>query len=245
MTANRVSRRAALTAFSVSVLALPVLLSACGESEPPPTFRPLGWEYLTPLKLNVARVDIDDSWTPRAGTREKGFLAPTPPVDALRKMAEDRLIAGGSSGRAAFVIEDASIAQVRSNYVGRFAVRLDMRTASGTRMGYAEARVSRTRAIRDDSPEGTRAELYDMVRQMMSDMNVEFEFQIRRSLREYLQTTAPAAPGPGPVEQQDLAPPPPPVATPQLVPSPPPLPPAPPRPSAVPFATPNPSPLVR
>jgi hypothetical protein len=39
-------------------------------------------------------------------------------------------------------------------------------------------------------------------------MNVEFEFQVRRSLKEYLQDTATVAPPPAPLQTQDLAPPP-------------------------------------
>lgn len=235
MTTNLVSRRAALTAPLLTVLGL----AACGEEAPPPVFAPLRWNYLPPLKLNVARIDIDDSWTPRGGAREKGFLAPTPPVDALRRMAEDRLIAGGNAGRALFVIDDASIRQSRDDYQGSFAVHLDISTADGSRSGYAEARVTRQRAIQDDSPNGMRAELYDMVRQMMSDMNVEFEFRVQQSLRDDLQTTAPAAPPPGPVDQENLTPP-----SPEL-PLPPAEPTAPPRPSAVPFYRPAPTQLGR
>ena len=47
------------------------------------------------------------------------------------------------------------------------------------------------------------AALYDMTRAMMDDMNVELEFQIRRSLRDWLQDPT-AAPPPAPVEQQEL-----------------------------------------
>jgi hypothetical protein len=233
MTTNRVSRRAALTMLSFTA----VYLAACGGPSVPTSFVPLGWDYLPRLKLNVAVIDIDDSWKPR-GAQEKGFLAPTPPLDALRKMAEDRLVAAGMSGRAVFVIEDASIAQSRGAYVGSFAVRLDVSTSDGTRSGYAEARVVRRRAMNDDSPDGVRAGLYDIVKQMMSDMNVELEYQIRRSLRDYLQTTEPAAPEPAPVEHEDLAPP---TSTPAI----PAAPFAPPRPSAVPFSSPAPTPLVR
>ena len=225
MTTSLLSRRAALTALCLPAL---VPLAGCGGEPVPTSFAQLGWDYLPPLKLNVARIDTDDSWTPRAGTREKGFLAPTSPVEALRKMAEDRLIAGGSAGRALFVIDDASIQQVRDDYVGSFAVHLDVSTTEGTRSGYAEARVVRRRAIRNDSPDGVRAELYDLVKQMMADMNVEFEFQVHRSLRDYLQTTAPAAPEPGPVDRQELAPP-----APETV--------APSYPSATPFSSPAPS----
>jgi hypothetical protein len=39
---------------------------------------------------------------------------------------------------------------------------------------------------------------------MMDDINVEFEYQLRRSLSEYLQTTSPGAPPPPPVQSQDL-----------------------------------------
>ena len=242
MTANLVSRRAALT-----VLALPALLTACaGKAKAPTSFAPLSWDYLPRLKLNVAVVDVDDSWTPRAGAREKGFLAPTPPVDALRKMADDRLIAGGSSGRAVFVIDDASIVQSRENYEGSFAVHLDVSTSDGTHSGYAEAKVTRQRTIVNDTPDWARAELYDMVKQMMNDMNVEFELQVRSKLHEYLQVSTPAVPAPGPVDQQELTEP---APTTILVPSPPPtVPPAPAaltRPSAVPFSTPDPTPLAR
>ena len=259
MTANRVSRRAALTAFARAGLApgllgLPALLAGCGGPTQPTSFAPMGWDYLPRLKLNVAVIDIDDSWTPRAAGRERGFLAPTSPVDALRRMAEDRLLAAGTSGKAVFVIDDASIEQRGDSYVGTFAVHLDVSTSEGTRSGYAEARVTRTRSIRDDSPQGVRAELYDMVRQMMADMNVEFEYQVRQTLRDYLQTTAPVAPAPGPVEQQNLAPPglpsqPAPLAPPEAA-APPPRapvlapPPVPAVPSAVPFSSPGPTTLT-
>ena len=38
---------------------------------------------------------------------------------------------------------------------------------------------------------------------MMDDMNVEFEFQARRALRNWLQSAEPA-PAPAPVQQQEL-----------------------------------------
>ncbi|MDR3660500.1 MAG: hypothetical protein P4L86_08885, partial [Mycobacterium sp.] len=204
MTANRVSRRAALTALP---LCLPAVLTACGGTPVPTSFAPLSWDYLPRLRLNVASIDIDDSWTPDPGSRDQGFLAPTPPVAALRQMAQDRLVAAGTSGRATFVIDDASVVQSRDKYAGTFAAHLDISTSDGTRSGYTEARVLRTRNIDDDSPAGKRAELYGLIKQMMSDMNVEVEYQIRRSLHDYRLTGAPAAPGPGPVQQQDLAPP--------------------------------------
>jgi hypothetical protein len=199
--ASRVTARLAL--------ALPLLLAACaGSEEPPRSFPPLTYDYLTKLKLNVARLNIDDSWTPPAGSNQIGNMSPVQPLDTLRKMAQDRLVPGGSSGRAVFVIDNASIVETPTNYQGSFAVHLDITTSDGTRSGYAEARVTRTRGrSEDESPDAGRAELYDLVHQMMNDMNVEFEYQVRRSLRDYLQTTTPIVPQPGPVQTQDLSPP--------------------------------------
>jgi hypothetical protein len=193
-----------------SALLLPLLLASCGgDHEPPRAFPPLTYDYLTKIRLDVARIDVDDSWTPKQyGRQHVEYLSPVAPLDALRRMGQDRLIPGGSNGHAVFVIDDASIVQVGGRWEGNFAVHLDVSSGDGTRSGYAEARVSRVRSLPDDdSAEGIRAALYDMTRQMMDDMNVEFEYQIRRSLRDYLQSVSPGAPTPAPVQTQDLAPP--------------------------------------
>jgi len=117
-------------------------------------------------------------------------------------------VPGASSGHAVFVIDEASIVQVHDELQGRMAVHLDITTSDGTRTGYAEARVSRNQTFSNDRPNAMRATLDELVQQMMGDMNVEFEFQVRRSLRAYLQTTAPTASEPQQVQTEDLAPPP-------------------------------------
>jgi len=191
-----------------SVLLLPVLLAACTTESPPQNFPPLAYDYLTKLKLNVANIDIDDSWTPHVDTGlHVESMSPVQPLDALRRLAHDRLIPGGASGQAQFTIDDASIVQLPDGYHGSLAVHLDVdvNNAGGTHSGHAEARVTRVRIPGDDtSPEAVRAGLYEMTRQMMDDINVEFEYQLRRSLSEYLQTTSPGAPSPPPVQSQDL-----------------------------------------
>ena len=191
-------RRAALALFGAA------LLAACGHSVPEERFAPLDFDYLTKLKLNVANIEIDDSWTPRNGGRQVGAMSPANPLDALRLMGQQRLVPRGTSGRARFVIEDASIVQTAGQYSGNFLVHLDVATSDGSRSGYAEARVSRSTAITDDSAAGRRAALYELTKQMMADMNVEFEYQVRRSLRDYLQSTDGTAPAPEAVQSQDL-----------------------------------------
>ncbi len=119
-------------------------------------------------------------------------------------MAADRLVAGGSLGRAVFTVEDASIRRIPGGLEGALAVRLDVLTSDGKRAGFAEARVMRR--LQGYENDDFRGALYDLTRQMMDDMNVEFEFQVRRSLRDWLQV-ATTAPVPPPVQQQPLTPP--------------------------------------
>lgn len=184
---TRLPRRAALL--------LPWAAAACGGDGPTRAMPPLRYDYLAPLRLNVAVVDVGSAPPPSPVEA----LSPVPAGATLRRMALDRLAAGGSSGRAAFVIDTAQIDQSSRGLTGLMAVRLDILTDDGARAGYAEVRVSRSATTGDD----LRSALYDLTRQMMDDMNVELEFEIRRSLRDWLQEPT-AVPSPAPVEQQEL-----------------------------------------
>jgi hypothetical protein len=186
-----------------ATLLLPLVLTTCAREEQPASpasFEPLRFDYLTPIGLNVASVLIEQRFVP--GAADLGRYDPVQPVQALRQMAEDRLHALGASGRAVFVILDASIVRNGGSYIGSLAAGLDLYASDNTRAGFAEARASRTRTI-DDGPIGPA--LYEMTKRLMDAMNVEFEYQVRRSLREWL-VAAPAS-APAPVEEQALPPP--------------------------------------
>ncbi len=190
--------------FVLSIL-LPFGLAGCGATDDPPqVYSPVSYDYLTKLRLNVASLDIDDSVAPNTEPRDMSRFAPIRPVDALRQMAQDRLVAQGSSGRAVFVVDEASIVQVRDRYEGRMVAHLDVTTSDGTRSGYAEARVQRSSGFTKDGPNATRAALNTLITQMMTDMNVELEFQVRRSLRAYLAVTTPASSPPAAIQTEDL-----------------------------------------
>lgn len=204
MTAQPLRRR--------TCLLLPLLLAACGGE--PRSYPPLRYDYLPQIRLNVAQVDVQQDFVPSGVAPDVTPLDPVQPVDVLRQLATDRLKPFGPAGRAVLVIQNASLIQRDDAITGTLAVRLDIYTTGNTRVGYAEARVSRQHTGHIDD---MRQTLYDMTRQMMDAMNVELEYQIKRSLNGWLTTgTAPAptvqqqpltAPGAPPPPQQPLMPP--------------------------------------
>ena len=187
------SRRAALF--------LPLVAAGCGgggEIAERTNFPPLTFGHLTPLPLNVSALEI----APLPPPDSLAALDPAPPGPALVRMANDRLTTVGTLGSARFTVETASLQRRAGGIDGAMAVRLDVMTSDGTRSAFAQAQVSRrSEGVGSD----LRAALYDITVQMMADMNVEFEYQVRRSLRDWLQDATPAPPPPA-VEAQPLAP---------------------------------------
>ncbi len=194
-------------ALSVTLFS-PILLSACASDQAPRSFAKPDFGYLPKIHLNVATVDIDDSNPPVRDNRDMAILAPNRPADELRQMARQRLLPDGTQGRAVFHVNEASVVPDHDKLRGALAVQLEVGTSDGSKMGYAEARVERTVDYDNDGPNATRATLDNLINQLMNDMNVEFEFQVRRSLKMYLATGA-AAQAPivaRPVQTETLAP---------------------------------------
>ena len=178
-------------------LLLPWLVAGCGGSEPR-QYLPLRYNYLTPLRLNVSTLQIEQRFIPSGAPPDVSQFDPAPPVQALRNMAQDRLQALGAADLAVFVIQDASLTRRGDTINGNFAVQLDIYNTPTTRAGYAQASVSSTYTGDLDDLQGR---LYDMTKTMMDRMNVEFEYQVRRSLGSWLLAAGAVQ---APVEQQPL-----------------------------------------
>lgn len=183
-------------------LLLPLAVAACG-GEPEPVFDPLRYNYLPPIQLNVGSIAIEQRFIPSGVDPDVSNQDPVPPVEALKAMANDRLQAFGTTNKAVFGILDASLTRYNDVVTGSFAVSLTILDDNGAQLGFAEARVQSRQSGRIDD---IRPVLYDMTKAMMSDMNIEFEYQIRHNLKDYL--TNGAAPD-TPVEQAPLDQPPP------------------------------------
>ena len=179
------------------MLLLPLALAACGDDEED-RFDALRYNDLPPIQLSVASIKIEQRFVPSGQPPDVSNEDPAPPVEALKAMAADRLQAFGTANRAVFAILDATLTREGDVVLGSLAVSLTILDDSGTQLGIAQARVQ----SRHTGQLGQiRRVLYDLTKSMMTDMNIEFEYQIRRNLRTWLtNNVAPDTP----VEQSPL-----------------------------------------
>jgi hypothetical protein len=191
------------------VLLLPLLAPACAPREAPPVAppAPIGYRHLLPLPLNVAALEILEADPPPPPGDVGAALSPRP-AEAVRIMARDRLSAVGTQGRAVFAVTRAGIArgpgEALTCLVG---CRLDILSPPGARLGFIEAE-AHAAATGAEAARPWAAER--LLRTAMDQLNVEFEFQLRRNLRDWLVAVPPGtwggvpAPPPGGVTREDL-----------------------------------------
>lgn len=219
-----------VTARRSALIAALALLAACADGGPPPPAappRPFDYTFLTPLRLDVARVEVIEAWQPPRSLPHVDHRMAIEPRAALQAMARDRVQAWGREGSATVTITEASLteerlarsggltslfaAQPSERYTLNLAIVLEVRNAGGGTNGRAEARISRTRTVNDDVTLAQRERIWDeMLRAAMDDaqgMNVEFEFQVRRALRSVLVPEGTPRPNPSAVDVQELGPP--------------------------------------
>ena len=197
-------------------LALP-LLAACANEQPAGPFVPPGppsYAHLTPLRLKVGTLEIQEAGSGTAFLVDQS--APLQPADVMLRMARDRLSAAGGPGKARFLIQTASLTREGSASGGVFSpasetfrcvMRCQVEIISSEDAILATTSAEATRAVTGPVRDaGERAALAERaVKLAGQDMNVEFEFQVRRHLRAWLQLVA--APGeslPQPVEREAL-----------------------------------------
>jgi hypothetical protein len=192
-------------------------LAGCANDQPAGPFVPPGppsYGHLTPLRLRVGTLDLQEAGTGTAFLVDQS--APLQPADVMLRMAQDRLSAGGGPGKARFLIQTASLTREGSASGGVFSpasetfrcvMRCQVEIVSSEDAILASATAEATRAVTGPVRDAVeRAALAERaVKLAGQDLNVEFEFQLRRHLRDWLQSVA--APGgslPQPVERAAL-----------------------------------------
>ena len=185
------------------VFLLVVFLAACETPVATQTLPELTYGHLSTFTLDVADVHVAAKYLPPMKAPNVEHLFATPPGKALRRWAADRLKAGGRRGTARFLIINAAVTETRlkvdKSFTGAFTkqqsrrydatveVSLEILDDKGFRKGFANARVSRSRTLREDATINDRERMwFDLVEALMGDFNAELEKNIRQYLSGYL-----------------------------------------------------------
>jgi hypothetical protein len=197
-----------------AVLLLPLLAAACASGDTtPPLQSPPRYDYLTPLRLNVLDIEVLEPGPGPAWRVDPP--APLSPVALAMQMGRERLVPVGTTGRARFMVDSATLIREVASAGGLFAqqterltcmihVRVEILGGDGSRVGFTEAEVRRSATMPDEGPAGRARAADQIVRQAMDDLNVEFEFQVRRNLRDWIMTGEPGAAPPAVIQQESL-----------------------------------------
>lgn len=193
-----------ISRFTKRIFLLGAVLSvgACAAN-PVQTLPELSYGHLSPLRLDVAVVRVVSTYKAPLAAPNVDHLFPTPPQKALRRWAADRLKATGKGGMAKFIIIDASVRetpltmkeglkgaftkQQSERYEARIEARLEITGPARGQSGFAAARVSRSRTVREDITLNERAKIwFDLTEALMRDFNAEIEKNIRQYLGGHL-----------------------------------------------------------
>lgn len=181
-------------------------LTSCADVPPMPQFPQLTYSALGRFSFEAQRIEIAQDYRPPLAPPNVEHLFVQPPVDVLRRWANDRLaVSGRGDHYVRFVITDARVTETQlaresgvratftneqaQRYDGRIEAAVEIRQVRGNfRDGFATATATRTRSVAENITLNDRERVwYEMVEQMMGDINAELDRQIRATMPRFLQ----------------------------------------------------------
>lgn len=194
-----VTRRAVITGLAAAAAG-----SLAGCNTPPSRyeFPELTYAHLPPIRLDVAVVDVVDSYHPPMMEPNVEHLFPVPPARAMERWARDRLVAAGNNGAALFTILRADVIEVplerttgikgvftvdqSYRYDASLEIRLDAENTSGLRRGTITAQARRSQTVAEDMTLNERERLwFEMTELLMRDIGAEIEKNIDKYLAAF------------------------------------------------------------
>ena len=163
----------------------------------------LTFDHLTPIKLDVASIEIFDTYNPISSRPNVEHLFKYAPNKALHDFSQHRFVAVGKSGRAKFIIENASVVEeilLQSNgprdilsldkkvrYVARAVIRLELRSDRGFLQAYCMIRARHQRTIKGQLTLNEIEQIYfEIVEELISEVDREIGEQVSIYFSQYI-----------------------------------------------------------
>lgn len=186
-------------------LALTVLaLTSCQDA--PSASGPVGISFgnRAPLRLNVAQVNVAQSYQPSMKLPNVDHTLPTPPIMAIKQWAGQRFVAAGAQGNLEITIEDASVVETplakKDGLTGFFTddqearydahIKITIRLYDGVNtisVAEATAETSRWRTINEKATVAQREAMFNsMLQEMITQLDAETEARIRQYFGRFI-----------------------------------------------------------
>jgi hypothetical protein len=181
-------------------------LAACADAPKALQLPPLTYAGLGRFTFEAERIEIAQDYQPPLAPPNVEHLFAQRPSDVMRQWANDRLaVTGRGDYFVRFVIVDARVTETElprstgvratftneqaQRYDGRIEAAVEVRQIRGNfRDGFATAAATRTRSVAENISLNDRERVwYEMVEQMMQDVNAELDRQIRANMQRFMQ----------------------------------------------------------
>ncbi len=197
---RRLSRLLVATLLPVAGLAL----AACELTPPSGDFPELTYAHLTPLRFDVASVEVEQAYQPSSEAPNVELLFPVRPGQAAANWGRDRLQAVGASRRMRYIVREAPVIETAletksgltgvvtrdqsERYEARLTVEVEILDDGGRTEGNAMTRVVRSITVPENATLHEREEVwYRLTQKVMNDMNTQLEETLKRILFRYLR----------------------------------------------------------
>lgn len=188
--------------WGILAAGLLVLLAGCSTPPPRPTFPDIRFTNEPPIRLDVAGIDVRDDYQPPLRSPNVDHLFPVPPARAAENWARDRLKATGTSGRAVFILRNASVIEtdlaVKQGITGFLttqpAQRYDMTLQAtveivdnqGLPVRTANVTATRSQSVLQGITPNQRDRIwYDITKALMADFDRQMTAEIRTNFTQY------------------------------------------------------------
>jgi hypothetical protein len=184
-------------------LALAAMLAACNTPPDRQTFPDITFEHLAPFRLDVAHVNLVQSYQPDPA-HDIDTQFPEAPAKVAMQWGQDRLRAAGRDGEATYTVVLAKATDTNLRRSQGFAAvthkdqsdrydlaitaTLEVTNDGGRKSGSVTARAARSQTVSEDMTLNQReAVLFKLLDATMRDINAQFQKLIPQYLGRFVR----------------------------------------------------------
>lgn len=181
-----------------------LMLTACETTVQKPAYPQISFAHLPKIPIDVARVEVENRYTPPAARPNVEHLFPVSPSASALNWGRDRLQPVGTSGVARVILRRASVVEVplkrttgvqgvfTTDQAERYDAVMDMAVEildeSGNVRATIESTAKRSRSVPENISLNDRDKVwFEMTENLMSDLNQSLETQLRQHMANYIR----------------------------------------------------------